>query len=151
MKLPALWIALSFAGGIAVAATGAPSLPRLFFGIALGLFAVAALVSLRNGARRGFFPSSSGDCWESWPRLWNEALRNRRMLASKWIAVNWTPPHRPRRRGQRVERRKVPEGPVVRRSEQWSAGTPVARLAPSGRNWKRGQRYLAACFFFIAA
>jgi competence protein ComEC len=55
MKLPALWIALSFACGIAVAAAaGASSVPKMkiLFAIALGVFAVAALVSLWCGAVR---------------------------------------------------------------------------------------------------
>jgi competence protein ComEC len=52
MKLPALWIALSFACGIAVAASGAPSLPRVFFAIAIAVFGAAALASLRFRAMR---------------------------------------------------------------------------------------------------
>jgi hypothetical protein len=55
MKLPALWIALSLACGIVVAAAaGASSLPKmkLLFAIALGAYSVAVLVSLRCGAVR---------------------------------------------------------------------------------------------------
>jgi len=55
MKLPALWIALSLACGIVVAAAaGASSLPKmkLLFAIALGAYSVAVLVSVRRSAHR---------------------------------------------------------------------------------------------------
>ena len=77
MKLPALWIALSFACGIAIAAGGAPSLPRVFFAISLAVFTAAAIVSLRFGAMRTawIFSANSGSWWEFWPPLWNEKPR----------------------------------------------------------------------------